>query len=169
MQNYGAQHLANSWRTVRKNTIQIAEEIPADQYGFKATADTRSVGQMLAHMACVNHYQEQIHFVEKKTDVTGPDFGRYFGEIAAMEAQYTTKQDIVDALISRGEAYALALEAMTDAELDVMVGLPGNASKSRFEMLLGVKEHEMHHRAQLMVIERMLGIVPHLTRARMGG
>ena len=38
--------------------------------------------------------------------------------------------------------------------------------KSRFEMLLGVKEHEMHHRAQLFLIERMIGIVPHLTRAR---
>ena len=38
------------------------------------------------------------------------------------------------------------------------------ASKTRFEMILGVKEHEMHHRAQLMMIERMLGIVPHLTR-----
>ena len=36
--------------------------------------------------------------------------------------------------------------------------------KSRFEMLLSAKEHEMHHRGQLMVIERMLGIVPHLTR-----
>jgi hypothetical protein len=33
-------------------------------------------------------------------------------------------------------------------------------------MLLGVKEHEMHHRAQLFLIERMVGIVPHLTRAR---
>jgi uncharacterized damage-inducible protein DinB len=30
--------------------------------------------------------------------------------------------------------------------------------------MLGPKEHEMHHRAQLMVVERMLGIVPHLTR-----
>jgi len=33
-------------------------------------------------------------------------------------------------------------------------------------MILGTKEHEMHHRAQLMVIERLLGIVPHLTRQR---
>ncbi len=33
-------------------------------------------------------------------------------------------------------------------------------------MLLSVKEHEMHHRGQLMLIERLLGIVPHLTRAR---
>jgi uncharacterized damage-inducible protein DinB len=31
-------------------------------------------------------------------------------------------------------------------------------------MLLSPKEHEMHHRAQLMLVERMLGIVPHLTR-----
>ncbi len=38
------------------------------------------------------------------------------------------------------------------------------ASKTRFEMLLGVKEHEMHHRAQLMLMERMIGMVPHLTR-----
>jgi uncharacterized damage-inducible protein DinB len=33
-------------------------------------------------------------------------------------------------------------------------------------MILGTKEHEMHHRAQLTVIERLLGIVPHLTRSR---
>jgi len=28
-------------------------------------------------------------------------------------------------------------------------------------MLLGTKEHEMHHRGQLMLIERLLGITPH--------
>ena len=31
-------------------------------------------------------------------------------------------------------------------------------------MLIAPKEHEMHHRAQLMVVKRMLGITPHLTR-----
>jgi len=36
--------------------------------------------------------------------------------------------------------------------------------KSRLEMLVAPKEHEMHHRGQLMVVERMLGITPHLTR-----
>ena len=34
-------------------------------------------------------------------------------------------------------------------------------------MLLAPKEHEMHHRAQLMMIQRMLGITPHLTRDMM--
>jgi len=31
-------------------------------------------------------------------------------------------------------------------------------------MIASVKEHEMHHRGQIMLIERMIGIVPHLTR-----
>ena len=38
------------------------------------------------------------------------------------------------------------------------------ATKTRFEMLLSPKEHEMHHRGQLMMLQRMVGIVPHLTR-----
>jgi uncharacterized damage-inducible protein DinB len=42
----------------------------------------------------------------------------------------------------------------------------GAPSKSRFEMIQSTKEHEMHHRAQLMVVGRLLGVVPHLTRNR---
>ena len=40
---YGAKELAQSFRTVRKNTIQVAEDIPEDKYSFKATPDTMSV------------------------------------------------------------------------------------------------------------------------------
>ena len=123
------------------------------------------MGQMLAHMACATYWVEQAHFVGKLTDIGGAQFGAWFGEIGAMSAAMTTKAQIIDALQTRGETYATKLEAMTDAELSEMVALPGS-QKSRFEMLLGVKEHEMHHRAQLMQLQRMLGIVPHLTRAR---
>jgi len=42
----------------------------------------------------------------------------------------------------------------------------GQTTKTRFERILGAKEHEMHHRAQLMLIERQVGVVPHLTRQR---
>lgn len=52
------------------------------------------------------------------------------------------------------------------AEEVQMRGAPNRVAKTRFEMLVGSKEHEMHHRAQLMVVERLLGIVPHLTRNR---
>jgi len=34
------------------------------------------------------------------------------------------------------------------------------------EMILSTHQHEMHHPGQLTVVERMLGIVPHITRAK---
>jgi biotin operon repressor len=72
---------------------------------------------------------------------------------------------ILAELRTEGDRFAAWLEALTPEFLAVSVTEPdGKTSKSRFERLLGAKEHEMHHRAQLMLIERQLGIVPHLTR-----
>ena len=58
---YGGKQLADSFRTVRKNTIQVAEDIPEDKYGFVAAPDARSVGQMLTHIAISTHIADEIH------------------------------------------------------------------------------------------------------------
>jgi uncharacterized damage-inducible protein DinB len=164
---YGAKELADSFRTVRKNTIQIAEDIPEDQYGFRAAADVQSVAEDLAHIACAPAWQQQAHGVDKKTSLGMEDFAGYFSRAAAMEKALATKAQILDALRRNGEEFATFLEGMTDEALGERVTSPANPSgKTRLEMLMGVKEHEMHHRAKLMVVERLLGIVPHLTRAR---
>ena len=63
--------------------------------------------------------------------------------------------------------YAKFLEGASEAFLGEQVEYPEGMEprvKSRFEMLIAPKEHEMHHRGQLMVVERMIGITPHLTR-----
>jgi uncharacterized damage-inducible protein DinB len=165
MTYYGAKELAESFRTVRKNTIQVAEDIPEEKYSFRAAPDTMSVGELLAHLATSPHWAEQCLFVEKKTTVAMEDFFKWMGEAGAKQKALTSKAAIVEALKTNGEAFAKQLESATEADLGVSVAAP-NGSKARFEMLLGVKEHEMHHRAQLFLIERMIGIVPHLTRAR---
>jgi uncharacterized damage-inducible protein DinB len=166
MTYYGAKELAESFRTVRKNTIQVAEDIPEEKYSYRAAPDTMSVGEMLAHLASVPHWAQQCFFVENKTNVSMEDFGRWMGELGAKAKALTSKADILAALHANGEAFARQLEGMTEAQLAQPVTAP-NATKSTFEMLLGIKEHEMHHRAQLFLMERMVGIVPHLTRARM--
>ena len=166
MNYYGAKELAESFRTVRKNTIQVAEDIPEEKYSYRAAPDTMSVAEILAHLATIPHWAQQCFFNEKKTNVSMEDFGRWMGELGAKGKALTTKAQIVEALKTNGEMFAQQLETLTETELAQSIGAP-NGSKSQFEMLLGVKEHEMHHRAQLFLIERMVGIVPHLTRARM--
>ena len=76
---------------------------------------------------------------------------------------------MIDLLTTEGEQWACFLEGVTQDFLAEPFGMPPGAtpaSKSRFEMLLSVKEHEMHHRSQLAVSQRLLGIVPHLTKLR---
>jgi uncharacterized damage-inducible protein DinB len=165
MTYYGAKDLAESFRTVRKNTIQVAQDIPEDKYSFRAAPGTMSVGEALAHLATSPYWATQCHFVEKRSSVAMEDFGRWMGEAGGKAKALAAKTAIIEALTTDGEMFAKGVESMTDAQLGERVALPGG-DKTRFEMLLGVKEHEMHHRAQLFLIERMVGIVPHLTRAR---
>ena len=168
MTYYGPQQLADAFRTVRKNTITIAEEIPAEQYGYRAAPGIRTVGEMLAHIAVITAWQVSLHG-EGISFVDFEYFGRSVARAAIDEQALTTKDDIVAALRANGEAFAAFLEGLDEATLAQTVGFPPPvqpAVKTRFEMLLGVKEHEMHHRGQLMLIERQLGITPHITRQR---
>ena len=61
MNHYGGKEMAASFRTVRKNTIQIAEDIPEEKYGFRAAPDTRTVAQTLAHIAYSPEFALHIH------------------------------------------------------------------------------------------------------------
>ena len=164
---YTGKDLAEAFRTVRKNTQIIADEIPEAQYGYRATPDTRSVGQMLVHVALVSGVQYQIHGVEKRSTLAGFDFPGFIGRIIAEEQTPRLKEHIVTMLRENGASFADWLAGLSGDFLGERVGMPPGMtpeSKTRFEMLMAVKEHEMHHRAQLMLIERLLGIVPHLTR-----
>ena len=51
MAHYGSKELAQSFRTVRKNTLEAARDIPQDKYDFRATPDCRSVEKLLTHIA----------------------------------------------------------------------------------------------------------------------
>jgi uncharacterized damage-inducible protein DinB len=167
MNYYGAKDLADGLRTVRKNTLVIAEEIPEDRYGFQATPETRTVAQTLTHIAVAPRMPEQIHAIERRTTLEGFDFPGLMRSIVAEEQTPRSKAQIIALLRDEGERWAKWLESQSDDFLAERVKLPAGmtpASKTRFEMLLSTKEHEMHHRSQLMLIERMLGIVPHLTR-----
>jgi uncharacterized damage-inducible protein DinB len=166
---YSSADLARSFRTVRKNTIQIANEIPEAQYSFRAAEGTRTVGELLAPITAIPEFQMQLHGEDQRTFVSFEDFAVYRERGRALESTLTTKAAIIAALESKGQEFASWLETLTPAVLAETVAFPPPVdppSKTRFEMLMGVKEHEMHHRGQLMLIERLLGIVPHLTRAR---
>lgn len=166
MTYYGGKELANAFRTVRNNTIKIAEEVPDNKYDYKPAPDCRSIGQTLAHIALGSSLQAHIQ-QNKVTDLKTVNFPELFQKMIADEGKPRTKAETIALLKSEGDKFASFLEGLNDSFLAERVTMPPGApeaSKSRFEMLLGVKEHEMHHRGQLMTMQRLIGQVPHLTR-----
>ena len=162
MNYYGGKELAASFRTVRKNTLAIAEDIPEDKYDFVPAPGVRPVAKTLVHMAISPGLWPELAGV---TTFVGFDFMSIRERFAAEEAKMRSKAEIVELLQSEGEKFATWLESLTDEFLAVGVtDGDGKTVKTRFERILGGKEHEMHHRGQLMLVERILGITPHLTR-----
>ena len=169
MAHYGSKELAQSFRTVRKNTLEAARDIPQDKYDFRPTPDCRSVEKLLAHIALSYRFQHRVHAVEKRSSMVGFDFPAMMSELGAKEAEPRTKSQVIAMLEDEGETWATFLDGVSDEFLAETVSVPPEGSqppKSRLEMILSVKEHEMHHRGQVMLVQRMLGIVPHLTRER---
>ncbi len=98
MNYYGGKELAAAFRTVRKNTIQIAEDVPESQYGFKPSPESRTIGQTLAHIAVATTFPTMLH--GERIPIEKIDFAEYMKKVGAEEAKPRTKAEIV-ALLKR--------------------------------------------------------------------
>ena len=160
---YGARELADSKRAVRRNTMLIAEDIPESEFGFQATPATRSVAATLVHIAWLPGFDRLIHEELHLDSLEGFDFAALLERSAVEEKRSRTRTEILELLRTEGERSASWVEQLPEPFLAERVRLPGGGSTSRFEMLMATKEHELQHRAQLTVLQRMLGLVPRVT------
>src|ERR1051325_3481170 len=111
MTYYGGKELAASFRTVRNNTIVIAEEIPESRYEFRPAPDTRSIGQTLVHIALGPGFQYHIHSnrIDSLLKVNFPELAQ---KAMAEEAKPRTKAEIIALLRSEGDKFATFLEGL---------------------------------------------------------
>ena len=161
---YGIHQLTASFRTVRANTIRVADDIPEAAYQYRPAPASRSVAETLVHIAWLADADRVIHVEKALASFDGFDFAAFLVTSEVEETRQRSKAEIIELLRTEGDRWVRWVEQLPEAFLAEPFRSPDGASVSRFEMLLGTKEHELHHRAQLTVIERLLGVVPHFTR-----
>ena len=168
MVNYGVKELAEAFRTVRRNTIQVAKDIPDNKYSYVPAPGVRSVADTLRHIAHIVSLHYDFHRDRKISTLKGYDFDELNKHQTALEqAAPSDKAGLVALLEKEGDKFAKWLETLSDAFLnETYTDHMGQNPKTRFENLMSAKEHEMHHRGQLMLVERMVGVTPHLTAQR---
>src|SRR5215510_13797212 len=108
MMCYGGKDLARAYRTVRENTIKVAEDIPESKLDFAAAPGVRTVRQLLTHIALSDAFSG-VH-KEKRTNFDGVNFPALVAQMQAEEAQPRTKAEVIALLRERGEETATWLE-----------------------------------------------------------
>ena len=98
MNIYGGKELGRQFRTVRQNTIQIAEDIPEEQYKHVPAPECRSVGLMLAHIAVAPQIWEEIHGKQRVMTLVGFDFLALGERAKNEESKPRTKAEILELL-----------------------------------------------------------------------
>src|SRR6266567_3164977 len=138
MIGYGGAEMANAFRTVRKNTVQIAEDIPDTQYDFVAAPGVQSVSGLLRHIVYAPMIQEDMHRHRRVTTLKGYDFPALTARIAAEEQKPGSRLEIIALLQSEGERFASWLQSLTPEFLaETFTDPMGQNARTRFESLLG--------------------------------
>lgn len=120
MTSYGATELADGFRTVRQNTIAIAEDIREVDYSFKTAPGMITVAETLAHVATIYLWQVEIHR-GRVLDISDAMIAAYRRHGALAQAGWKTKAHILRALHDNGERLTALFEAMSEEALEESV------------------------------------------------
>jgi uncharacterized damage-inducible protein DinB len=138
--------------TVRGYITRSAEQFPDDKYGFQATKEVRTFGQLLGHIANANYM-----ICGTATGEKGPGVD--------IEKTATTKAQLQKALADSFAFCDKAFEAMTDARGAEMVKFFGG-EQARLGVLAFNNAHNFEHYGNLVTYMRLNGMVPPSTAGR---
>jgi hypothetical protein len=138
-----AKSFAETFEDINRRLLDMAKDFPEAKYGYRATKDVRSFGEIIVHVSSGNAYAAKAGRGEKVNwDEIDPK-------------GYTTKAAIVE-LLEKTIADATATLKAT----------PENRWAKTVQPWLAVIEHAGEHYGQLVVYYRNNGLVPPESRPK---
>src|SRR5260370_30341618 len=117
-------------RTVRKNTILVAEDIPEKDYDYRPVPESRSVAETLVHIATLSRADHILHEEERLSSLEGFNFGELIKKSESQEKRPLSKSEIIALLRTEGDRWCQWAEGLPEARLAERVRQPGGASKT---------------------------------------
>lgn len=154
-------NLIGTWKEVRGGLMEEVALIPPDQFSFRATPETRSVSELLQH---VIETQKTLvgEAAREDTNLMRQSLTDHAKEYAAEVAAVTDKNGLLELLRNSMETSEASIRAAGDRLQETGRGL-GGRELAKIDLLTFAISHEMYHRGQLTVYERLLKVEPALT------
>ena len=158
------EHVLDSWKTVREDTIHAVEDFPAAEFDFRPTPDLMTFGELARHILDAGDGLSGL-LLAGDDNLATPDFRekmtKHFRGVGPGPAALA-------AALRESVAQRTAQLAAQPPDFFAHVITRFDGQRvTRLEMLQMVKEHELTHRATMFLYLRMKGIVPATTRRRM--
>lgn len=158
------EHVLDSWKAVREDTVRAVEDFPAAEFDFRPTPDLMTFGELARHILDAGDGLSGL-LLAGEDNFAVPEFREkmksHFRPVEAGPAGLA-------AALRESIAERTARLAAQPADFYEKMMTRGDGQRvTRLEMLQLLKEHEMTHRATMFVYLRMKGIVPATTRRRM--
>ena len=136
---------------VKNNLIKMAEKMPEEHYAFKATADIRTFGQLIGHVA----------------DSQARTCGILIGDTKQLGASAkTSKADLVAALKESFTMCDKAFDSLTTDAKAVELVQMGQRQSTRVGALVRTVSHSNEEYGYMAVYMRLKGIVPPSSEGR---
>lgn len=130
----------------KRVVIAAAEQVGEEHYGFKATADVRSFGQLIGHIA-----NAQFNFCAAASGATRPNRQNW--------EQITAKAELVAALKESFTFCDGAYEKLSDASGAEVVKVFGQDRARSYPLIFNVA-HNNEHYGNIVTYMRLKGLVP---------
>jgi uncharacterized damage-inducible protein DinB len=147
--------LLQQWANIRQSLYQALEQIPSDTsyYSWRPSPESFSLAELVYHIGSAEEGWLSIASLKEPLWSALPDD--------------ITPQGIKDYLISLHDKTLTFFENLSDQDLNQTVSFtPSSGSSGSSEeftlsyILWHLIEHEIHHRAQLLVYMRSLKLIP---------
>jgi uncharacterized damage-inducible protein DinB len=155
------EQIIEGWREVRKGLIDEARQIPAGQFSFQPSPDSRSVKRLLQHLVEAQKFLV-AEACRPDTNLARASFAENVKMYAPNVADADDKDAILTLLQESMDESADKLMAAGDELRNTMKRFDGKEMTKLSFMSFAIA-HEMYHRGQLTVYERLLSIEPALT------
>jgi len=140
--------LKNVWKLSKEYTMDFAQEMPDDKYGFKPTEEVYSYSEQLLHLAGGNFW-----FFSSIKGEKSPKPEDAFG------AEGKSKSDVMKLLKESFSYGDEVIEALNDDTAKEEVAA-GQTKLPKWKIVLFCTDHLTHHRGQMVVYLRLNGIKP---------
>lgn len=154
--------LVNTWKEFRKGLIAEVEQIPEEKFDFRATPETRSIAELLQHIIEV---QKMLIGEAGRADgnLRRQSFADHVKEYAPDVKRVNDKNGLLELLRSSMEICEASVRSNDDLMPGSMGGIDGKPTP-KLKVINFAMSHEMYHRGQLTVYERLLSLEPALTK-----